>query len=126
MAATQKATKTSKATTKSKGRAVPKTTAQPAPKTANTRRTKATAMVATASAPAKLSALGAAARVLSEAGTALTAKGMVEAMGAKGYWSSPAGRTPHATLYAAILREITTKGAASRFKKTEPGKFAAV
>ena len=73
----------------------------------------------------KLSALSAAAKVLAEAGAAMTTKEMVEAMAAKKYWTSPGGRTPHATLYAAILREVTTKGKDSRFKKTEPGKFAA-
>jgi hypothetical protein len=73
----------------------------------------------------KLSALDAAAKVLVEAGHAMNSKEMIEAMTIKGYWKSPAGRTPHATLYAAILREQTTKGTASRFKKTEPGKFAA-
>ncbi len=44
-------------------------------------------------------------------------------MAAQGYWTSPAGKTPHATLYAAILREITTKGKASRFAKAERGRF---
>jgi hypothetical protein len=73
----------------------------------------------------KMSALDAAARVLVEAGEAMNAKEMIEAMGTKGYWTSPGGRTPHATLYAAILRELTAKGKDSRFKKTEPGKFAA-
>ena len=34
------------------------------------------------------------------------------------------GKTPASTLYAAILREITAKGDASRFVKTERGKFA--
>jgi hypothetical protein len=36
----------------------------------------------------------------------------------------PNGKTPHSTLYAAILREITTKGAASRLIKADRGKFA--
>jgi hypothetical protein len=49
---------------------------------------------------------------------------MIDAMAAKGYWSSPKGLTPSATLYSAILREVNTKGAAARFKKTERGKFA--
>ncbi|MCX7424247.1 MAG: hypothetical protein NTW96_01200 [Planctomycetia bacterium] len=42
----------------------------------------------------------------------------------KGYWKSPGRKTPHATVYSAILREIVTKGAESRFKKTDRGKFA--
>lgn len=77
-------------------------------------------------APAKrMSALDAAAKVLGEAGRAMSTKEMIEAMAAKRLWESPAGKTPAATLYAAILREVATKGAASRFQKTEPGKFAA-
>jgi hypothetical protein len=49
---------------------------------------------------------------------------MVETMAAKGYWASPGGKTPEATLYSAILREMSTKGADARFQKTERGKFA--
>jgi hypothetical protein len=72
----------------------------------------------------KLSALDAAARVLAEAGTALTCQEMIAAMAAKGYWTSPGGKTPAATLYSAILRELQTKGEKARFRKTERGKFA--
>ena len=49
---------------------------------------------------------------------------MIQAMAAKGYWTSPGGQTPQATLYSAIAREISRKGANARFKKTERGKFA--
>jgi hypothetical protein len=49
---------------------------------------------------------------------------MIAAMAAKGYWTSPGGQTPAATLYSAILRELTTKGPNARFVKTERGKFA--
>jgi hypothetical protein len=45
-------------------------------------------------------------------------------MAAKGYWTSPAGKTPGATLSSAILRELKMKGTDARFRKTEPGKFA--
>jgi hypothetical protein len=38
---------------------------------------------------------------------------------------SPGGKTPHATLYSAIIREISLKGKESRFVKKERGKFAA-
>jgi hypothetical protein len=72
----------------------------------------------------KLSALDAAAKVLSEAGKPMTTKEMIAAMAEKGYWTSPGGKTPAATLYSAILREITTQGAEARFQKTERGKFA--
>lgn len=72
----------------------------------------------------KLSQLDAAVKVLEEAKEPMTTKGMIEAMATKGYWTSPGGKTPHATLYAAITREIGNKGAASRFRKTERGLFA--
>ena len=49
---------------------------------------------------------------------------LIETMAAKGYWISPGGKTPQATLYYAIAREITAKGAHSRFVKAERGKFA--
>jgi hypothetical protein len=71
-----------------------------------------------------LSQLEAAVKVLGESTEPLTTKEMVEAMGAKKYWSSPGGKTPHATLYSAILRELQTKGEASRFLKTDRGHFA--
>ena len=58
-----------------------------------------------------------------EATEPLTTKQMVEAMSVKGYWSSPGGKTPHATLYSAILRELQNKGDASRFVKTDRGHF---
>jgi hypothetical protein len=75
--------------------------------------------------PKKLSAIDAAAKVLGEHGQPMNCKEMIEAMSAKQYWTSPGGKTPHATLYSAILREIATKGKDSRFTKTERGKFAA-
>ena len=71
----------------------------------------------------KLSAIDAAAKVLAESGEPLNTKQMIEAMATKGYWTSPGGKTPHATLYSAILREITAKGTEARFKKTERGHF---
>lgn len=72
----------------------------------------------------KLSAIDAAAKILGEHDHAMNCKEMIDAMAAKGYWTSPGGKTPHATLYSAILREITTKAKEARFKKTERGKFA--
>ncbi len=75
--------------------------------------------------PTKLSALDAAAQVLAASKEPLNAKQMIDAMAAQGLWTSPGGKTPHATLYSAILREIGTKGKEARFKKTERGHFAA-
>ena len=74
-------------------------------------------------APKKLSALDAAAKVVEEAGSAMTTGQMITVMAEKAYWKSPGGKTPAATLYSAILREIKTKGKEARFKKTERGKF---
>ena len=69
------------------------------------------------------SGLDAAAKVLAEAGEPLNTKAMVDRMLAQGLWQTN-GKTPAATIYAAILREINTKGDAARFRKVERGKFA--
>ena len=69
-----------------------------------------------------MSALEAAAQVLAEAAEPLSAKQLIERMAEKGYWKSPAGRTPWATLSAALGREM--KGKESRFRKTKRGRFA--
>jgi hypothetical protein len=50
----------------------------------------------------KLSALDAAAKVLSETGQALSCPELIAAMAAKGYWSSPKGKTPASTLYTVV------------------------
>ena len=73
----------------------------------------------------KYSALAAAAKVLSDANTEMNCTQMIETMAAKGYWTSPGGKTPAATLYAAIIRHIATKGGEARFQKTGKGTFAA-
>jgi len=72
----------------------------------------------------KLSCIDAAAKVLAEKRTPMNTREMIEAMAAKKYWTSPGGKTPAATLYSAILREIQVKGKEARFAKTERGKFA--
>ena len=82
-----------------------------------------TAKAKSAKTDRKLSALDAAAKVLGESKEPLNSKEMIEAMATKGYWKSPGGKTPHATLYAAIIREISAKGKDARFKKAERGKF---
>ncbi len=73
--------------------------------------------------PKRVSALDAAAQVLAEVGKPMRAQELIAAMTEQGLWSSPAGKTPHATLYAAILREIAAKGDAARFKKVDRGLF---
>lgn len=71
----------------------------------------------------KFSQLDAAVKVLTESGEPMTTKAMIEAMATKGYWTSPAGKTPAQTLYAAITREITAKGTDARFQKADRGLF---
>ena len=78
-----------------------------------------------ASADKKLSAIDAAAKVLTESGTAMNCQDLIKVMAEKALWTSPGGKTPHVTLYSAIAREINAKGADARFKKTERGKFEA-
>ena len=72
-----------------------------------------------------LSGLDAAAKVLEEADEPLSCKAIVERAFAAGYWQSE-GKTPAATIYAAILREIQKKGDEARFRKVERGKFVMV
>jgi hypothetical protein len=75
--------------------------------------------------PKRVSALDAAAQVLAASEVPMRAKEMIAAMEAKSLWKSPGGKTPEATLYAAIIREIAAKGTAARFKKHERGVFVA-
>ncbi|MHB1158320.1 MAG: winged helix-turn-helix domain-containing protein [Phycisphaerales bacterium] len=77
---------------------------------------------AKASAGKKSSGLDAAAQVLKDKGEPMRCKDIVQAMLDKGMWQT-GGRTPSATIYSAILREINTKGNESRFKKTDRGLF---
>jgi len=91
-----------------------KANAAPAPNAGRTKKSKAK----------KISALDAAAKVLDETGQQMNCQELIATMAEKGYWKSPGGQTPAATLYSAILREMKTKGKETRFKKTERGKFA--
>jgi hypothetical protein len=73
----------------------------------------------------KVGALDAAAQVLAASKEPMNCKEMIEAMAAKALWTSPGGKTPWATLYSAIIREIALKGKESRFVKKDRGQFAA-
>jgi len=75
--------------------------------------------------PKRVSALDAAAQVLAASEVPMRAKEMIAKMEAKGLWKSPGGKTPEATLYAAIIREIAAKGDKARFKKHDKGVFVA-
>ena len=72
----------------------------------------------------KMGALDAAAIVLADAGKPMRSKDLIAEMAKRGLWTSPAGKTPEATLYAAILREIGAKGTAARFARAGKGEFA--
>ncbi len=70
-----------------------------------------------------LSMLDAAAKVLAKASEPMTSKALIESMAKQKLWSSPNGKTPHNTLYAALIREINTKGNDARFAKVDKGLF---
>ncbi|HEX3999770.1 MAG TPA: HTH domain-containing protein [Pirellulales bacterium] len=110
-AATPKATKTAKAA--------------PAKKEATTKPAAKKAKANSEAKTKKLSAIDAAAQLLAASKEPMGCKQLIEAMAANGLWTSPGGKTPHATLYSTILREINEKGKEARFAKTERGKFAA-
>ena len=71
-----------------------------------------------------MSGLDAAAKVLVLAGRPMNTKEMVDMMLADGLWKT-GGKTPAATIYAAILREVRAKGKDARFRKTDRGLFEA-
>lgn len=68
------------------------------------------------------SVLDAAAAVLAKAQEPMTCLEMVEAVLKAGTWKTR-GKTPAATLSAAIYREIQDKGKEARFAKSERGRF---
>jgi len=70
-----------------------------------------------------LSGLDAAAQVLGRAKEPLDAKTIAERAIAAGWKTN--GATPHATLYAAMIREIAAKGKEARFAKVDKGRFTA-
>ena len=89
---------------------------------------KAKTAAATASAPenpasdGRMSGLDAAAKVLAEAGQPLNCKALVERMLTAG-WCQTSGKTPQATIYAAMPREERLRGKESRFRRVERGMF---
>ena len=73
--------------------------------------------------PKRVSALDAAAQILRSAKTPMRPREIIEAAASKGLWTSPAGKTPHATLDAAMRREIKVKGKEARFTVEGRGLF---
>jgi hypothetical protein len=117
--ATKTKTTSKASSTKATKKAAASTAAKPTAKAK-----KAATAETNSPAASKLSQIAAAERVLAESKEPMTCKAMVEAMSAKGYWSSPGGKTPEATLYASLLRQIRDKGADATFQKTGRGLFA--
>lgn len=72
----------------------------------------------------RMSALDAAVQVLAKAKTPMRAQALITAMSEQGLWTSPGGKTPHQMLFAAMSREVSSKGSASRFRKVDRGQFA--
>lgn len=108
-----------KADQKEKAKASPAQTLAKAPKT-NTGKPKATR---------GMSALDAAAMVLeglkgTKAREGIQANDLIDRMQRASLWASPGGKTPAATLYAAIIREIKVKKGVARFVRVSPGHFA--
>jgi len=81
---------------------------------------------AKAAKPKRISGLTAAFMVLVDANAELSVKAVVEIAAQKGWWKSDAA-TPAATIYAAMIREIATKGEDSRFERgAKRGTFRAL
>lgn len=112
-----------------KGRSEPETVLAPTPQAAQTPapsmepRTAKSRDLPKAQGENTMTCLDAAAKLLSETGQPMTCQQLIAAIASKGYWTSPAGRTPASTLYAAIVREMRTKKDRARFRKTAPGRF---
>ena len=78
-----------------------------------------------AKAAKSMSLMDAAVSILSQgSGNPMGCKDLVAEAVNQNLWAPRTGKTPASTLYAAILREIATKGDKSRFVKTERGRFA--
>jgi len=89
----------------------------------NARSAKATKTGSEAN-PKRLGGLDIAAKVLAGAGKPMSCKEIVGEMLTRKLWTTT-GKTPEATIYAAIIREISAKGNTARFKKSARGQFEA-
>jgi hypothetical protein len=76
--------------------------------------------------PKKLSMMAAVLQVLQQRKVAMTCPELIDLMATEDLWTSPGGKTPANTLYAAISRDIKVNGTGSAFRKVERGKFEAV
>ncbi len=111
-----------KAAAKPAAKPASKPAAPPVPKATGKAKAKQAATPAPAKAR-KMGALDAAALVLADAAKPMRSKELIAEMARRGLWTSPGGKTPEATLYAAILREIGAKGPDARFARAGKGEF---
>ena len=70
-----------------------------------------------------MSCLDAAAEVLKQQARPMRSEELIVLMQEQKLWTSPGGKTPAATLYAAIITESKKKGEASRFRKAGKAMF---
>ncbi len=105
--------------------ATKKTAPKPKAKSPKAKTPAAVSPAVLAAVPAPLSALDAAALVLKDAAEPMSVGQVLAAMLERKLWSSPAGKTPSATLYSGIFREIEKKGDHARFAKAGRGLFVA-
>jgi hypothetical protein len=114
-AKTQKAPRAKTAATPAKGKAKATTAAK-------TTKAATRAKSGGDKAKTRTGILDAAAQILAKAKEPMGCKDIVEQAIAKKLWST-SGKTPSATLYAAIIREISKKGKDARFEKVDRGRF---
>ena len=70
--------------------------------------------------------MAAALQVLQQRKVAMTCPELIDVLATEDLWTSPRGKTPSNTLFAAISRDIKDKGKDSAFRKEERGRFVAV
>ncbi len=97
--------------------------AKSAPKVTTPRKPAKDATRANVGALKRPSGLDLAAKALADSKEPMTAKALADRVIAAGWQTT--GRTPEATLYSAIIREIANKGKDSRFVKASRGLFTA-
>lgn len=94
------------------------------PRRRSTRTTPKPSTDAEAKSNGRLSGLDAAVQVLTAAKQPMRCQDIVNTMLAKKLWST-SGKTPAATIHAAMIREIAVKGKDARFRKVDRGLFTA-
>ena len=125
--AKKKASKRSsgRATTKKKAankRTAAKRAATKRGKSNGARKTQAATSGAKKSVSKRTSLLDAAAQILAEAKEPMSCRDIVDEVLDRKLWATN-GKTPHQTLYSAMLRETQKQGKKARFKKVGRGRF---